>query len=1086
MAFHPNQQANLLTIENFDPLDQLKQAAAARTRKGAPWESIVDFIRHPSFLGIRKVYPRQLTLHKLIFLETEHMTAYDLEVINEWRDGFRRKRDVFGVQPDIWERIEYLKARGARRFPHVQWVGGRRGSKGFNGGVLGSEQIAFLRSLDDWQAYYGVDAGKDGYLQVGATSQTQAKAQLFADIRAMVERCKYLQPDANGVGIAETKDYILSVRTPADVRRIAEMKASKVPIDHLVATIKAQALSASSAAFRGATAFGLMLDEFAFMVETGSTKSGDAIYEDAHPSLDQFDLDGLTYIPSSPWQKSGKAQPLDTNVLTPTGWRRMGDLQVGDKVIGSAGRPVVVTAIHPQGVRPVYRVTTADGASTEAADTHEWAVQTRHDRARGTSRVLTTEQLVATTQSTMFDRVSIPRISAPVQYPERDLAIDPYALGLLLGDGCITSAIIFGSQDQELIDEFGAIMTRDFPESRWVTTRRASGYVEGRLRHDAWGVKNPVRKELENLGLWGKRSYEKFIPEEYLRASPAQRLEILRGLLDTDGWCDTKTGTAMLSTSSWALMASVVDLVEGLGGVCRVRKIHPGRGGFASTRTDYWEIRVRLPEEVDAPFRLGRKRDLYVGRRTTGARGLVRSVRSVEYIADKEVQCITVDAPDHLYVTEHHLVTHNCYGLYQEGSVLMSNYKDERGIGEEAKAELQALAAQRGDDTAEVDANPTMLVIQLPSWGVYLDWERGPELVGETFRKPIQWGPTHESQIRRKVRNPEKFRVEREAQWAEVMGAYFDPDKVDRMFRPPTWRPALEAQSRGYLKHKYRIHCDPGRTGANFAMCVGHTEDVCRTCQWVPNPEFPDVHKHDCDKNEVRPHVVIDLLHVWRPQDFPLDPETNKPTIDYAVVQDALRGTLNSFPSTSKISFDQWNSALGISQLRREFSPGIRVSEVNFTEKENQSRFEKVKAALNMEMVSSYRDTWYEDGGSLLEMELKFLSMRGGRVVKQDVGPVTTKDLCDAFCVVVSDLLHDTLERYSSGTDMAVGAYGSTNVAALRSGRELERIGSGESNNRARRAMADLTRARNRYDYGSNPAGSIHRRNPNTRGRGRF
>lgn len=1078
MGFHPNQQARLLNLDNFDPI---AGARAAVADKGPPWDSVITFATHRSYCG-KKLYPRQHTLLKLAFLETENMTQYDLDVIEEWRQGFMRRRDVFGVQPDIWERVEYLKARGARRFPHIQYVGGRRGSKGLNGGILGAEQIAYFVSLDDWQAHYGVDAGKDGYLQIGATSQTQAKAQLFADIRTTVEGCAYLQPNESGVGLVETKDHILSVRTPADVRRIAEMRAAGTPIDHLVATLKAQALSASSAAFRGATAFGLMLDEFAFMVETGSSKSGEDIYEGAHPSLDQFDLDGLTYIPSSPWQKSGKAQPLDAKVLTPTGWRRMGDLRVGDQVIGSAGRPVSVLAIHPQGVRPVYRVGTSDGGTVEAADTHEWVVQSRHHRQglSGGSTVMTTEQLQDTLAGDMYRRVSIPRVSAPVQYAECDLPIDPYALGLLLGDGCITTAIIFGSQDRELVDRFGEIMIRDFPGYRLAIKQRPTGYVEGWLRSRPAGpTKGPVRKELENLGLWGLKSYDKFIPEQYLRASVEQRLEVLRGLLDTDGWCDRNNGAPMFSTSSKQLAADMVDLVQGFGGVARVRAISPGKGGYASKRTDYWEVRIRLPKELDPPFRLGRKRDIYLGRRTTGERGLVRTVRSVNYIGDKEVQCITVDAPDHLYVTEHHLLTHNCYSLYQQGSVLMSSYTDREGIGEEAKAELQSLAAARGDDTAEVDADPTMLIIQLPSWGAYLDWERGPQLVGVRFKRPIQPGLEHESQQRRKLRNPEKFRVEREAQWAEVMGAYFDSDKIDKMFAAPSWRPPLGPQSRGYLKHKYRIHCDPGRTGANFALCVGHTEEVCETCGWVPEMAkskqgLPQTHR-EC-LGVVRPHVIIDLLHVWRPQDFPPDEETGKPTIDYVKVQEDIRGILRAFPSTTKISFDQWNSALGIRQLRNEFSPDIRVTEVTFTEKENFSRFERVKAAVNLEWVHAYPDLFFEDGGSLLEVELKYLSLRGGRVVKQDIGPVTTKDLCDAFCVVVSDLLHDTLESYANNDDLSTGSYGSTDVVGLRNGRELDRLAAtGNPGNRARQALAELSNSR-RNPYTPTRAGSIYAR----------
>ena len=115
-----------------------------------PWDSIIDFATHPSFTGLR-LYPRQQTLLKLIYLETENMTAYDLDVIEEWRQGFKDPRTPAGVQEDIWERIEFLKANGYTHFPHVQAILGRRASKGMIGGVLGAERLGYLVTLDNPQ-----------------------------------------------------------------------------------------------------------------------------------------------------------------------------------------------------------------------------------------------------------------------------------------------------------------------------------------------------------------------------------------------------------------------------------------------------------------------------------------------------------------------------------------------------------------------------------------------------------------------------------------------------------------------------------------------------------------------------------------------------------------------------------------------------------------------------------------------------------------------------------------------------------------------------------------------------------------------
>ena len=204
-ALRPGAQERLAST-SFDP----EAVLAGSLNTVAPWESVVDFVTSPSFCGF-PLFPKQVTLLRLIFLETEQMTAFDLDTIEDWRKGFTRHREIYGVQPDIWQRVEYLKERGYRRFPHIQAVLGHRGAKGVLGGVLGTEQIAFLHSLDNPQAVYGIAEAKDVYLNVGATSQTVAMRQQFADVRTMIEQCKYFRPENKPTWIAESKDAILRV-----------------------------------------------------------------------------------------------------------------------------------------------------------------------------------------------------------------------------------------------------------------------------------------------------------------------------------------------------------------------------------------------------------------------------------------------------------------------------------------------------------------------------------------------------------------------------------------------------------------------------------------------------------------------------------------------------------------------------------------------------------------------------------------------------------------------------------------------------------------------------------------------------------
>ena len=250
------------------------------------------------------------------------------------------------------------------------------------------------------------------------------------------------------------------------------------------------------------------------------------------------------------------------------------------------------------------------------------------------------------------------------------------------------------------------------------------------------------------------------------------------------------------------------------------------------------------------------------------------------------------------------------------------------------------------------------------------------------------------------------------------------------MFEDLDWRPKLVLQEKGKLSRQYVIHCDPGRTGANFAMCIAHLENA--PCEVCGHRDEDGMHSPMCT-GSIRPHVIVDVLKVWRPMDYPDN------VVDYVEVQQDLINILNHFPSTTSFSMDQWNSALFLADLKRRFSPRIRIVEETFDEKSNQNRFEKFKSALNLGWVHSFRDTSYKDDSScLLELELTFLQEVHGKVKKQEVGPVTTKDLADCLMVVTVDLLHDALDRWYS-EHLTRGSFGSSDVAGLRGGREGDR-----------------------------------------------
>ena len=361
----------------------------------------------------------------------------------------------------------------------------------------------------------------------------------------------------------------------------------------------------------------------------------------------------------------GRAQPLSSRVLTPYGFWPIGKLRVGDLVVGSDGRPTPVLGVYPQGHKEVFRVRTQDGASTLCCGEHLWLVATPDDRRRGKQgRVVETRQMIGRLKRAHQHRFELPLLTTPVEFPARDVPMDPYALGLLLGDGCLTTTTTptFATADPELASALEEAL--DGIELR---RKGASDYV---LRHIAGGrggvvVANPVTATLRELGLAGVRSNTKFVPTPYLNNSSAVRLAVLQGLLDTDGGPVAQKGRTCRiqhTTSSERLRNDVTFLVRSLGGVVYTRRRAaegrpPGRAGGRPVyhRSDAFVMDIRLPAGVE-PFRLERQRERY--NRSGGGRPM-RFVDSIEPAGEAETVCIQVAAADSLYTTDDFLITHN-------------------------------------------------------------------------------------------------------------------------------------------------------------------------------------------------------------------------------------------------------------------------------------------------------------------------------------------------------------------------------------------------------------------------------------------
>lgn len=438
-------------------------------------------------------------------------------------------------------------------------------------------------------------------------------------------------------------------------------------------------------------------------------------------------------IPDEIINHQGNGLPLAAPVLTPTGWKAIGDLKVGDAIIDPEGSDSVVKRVYPQGVRPVYKFTFADGSTVVADENHRWKLHKHH--SKGECVVLTTKEIIAEmnpaehpverpTGDTVCPGCGSNRVGflekrkafqckvkgCRKQFtnfgwhrrrkrskgnlfflPQHDpvivetcgkLLIDPYLVGLLIGNGGLThDNVRFTSPDEELVDS----LRRLVPEGATVRQEKCDeiSYSVNNAKIPG-GRKFSLKRKVVALGM-DKLSYEKSIPEAYLWASVADRISLLQGLMDTDGSAD-KSGYCEYCTTSKKLAEQVQYLVQSLGGKVTIstklleagRVVKNKRTGkinkpIATTRLAYVLKNIRFPLDNDInPFRLKRKHDRYAAR----IRQRIKNgwgIKSIEPCGEEETVCISVSAPSALYFTEHFIPTHNTGG-FSRSQVAYSAY----------------------------------------------------------------------------------------------------------------------------------------------------------------------------------------------------------------------------------------------------------------------------------------------------------------------------------------------------------------------------------------------------------------------------
>jgi len=444
------------------------------------------------------------------------------------------------------------------------------------------------------------------------------KALLRRLVEAGTRVVQYGYAGAEGADVNEVVD-----RAQSEIYDVTERRTSEdfVPLEQLLQPTmdEIDAIASQGGIARG--------------VPTGFTELDD-VTNGLHPGQ-------MIVIAARPGM--GKALKLDTPLPTPTGWTTMGEVAIGDWLIGADGKPTrVVAATDVMIGRPCYEVEFSDGSVIVADAEHQWLTETRASRksaqaaAVGYNRtrnqrtfaaVRTTQQIAETLRCPTRDRRLNHSVvnTAPLQAPERDLLVPPYTLGAWLGDGTSAAA-------QITVADTEIIMRIESEEIEAV-----AGTLQARLR--SIGVLNA-----------------KHIPADYLRASETQRRALLAGLLDTDGTV-TNGGQIQFSVTDSRLADDVFELIVSLGYRChRTTKRVKGRSPATST------AHILNFSTEDEVFHLSRKALLHKQRRTVAGTARIgsRFITDVRPVESAPVRCVEVDNADHLYLAGPTMIpTHN-------------------------------------------------------------------------------------------------------------------------------------------------------------------------------------------------------------------------------------------------------------------------------------------------------------------------------------------------------------------------------------------------------------------------------------------
>lgn len=355
-------------------------------------------------------------------------------------------------------------------------------------------------------------------------------------------------------------------------------------------------------------------------------------------------------IPEGSWviisgaPKCGKEQPIYSKVYTPNGYKTIGEIIVGDIVCTPDGNTAKVIDVFDQGEKDVYRVHFNNGDYVDAGLDHLWEVyECKYDQPK----IKTTKEIMLNLLYNKKEHRFRYKVATSVcNFNKKENMIHPYVLGCFIGDGGLTSeyGVNFTSADPEIINNINGLLEDGFYLQK-INNKKYAYFLKTTNRP------NKYKHEINRLNL-NVKSTEKYIPIEYLTSSYEDRIDLIQGLMDTNGYVSVLGNKSDFSTSSFRLARDFKNLVQSVGGIVKISKRQTKCDGktFTSYRC------IVKDDQLSRFFRISRKKDRCQDRKKFS---LKHTIVNIEKIGKHNCKCLLLDSKDHLYITDNFIRTHN-------------------------------------------------------------------------------------------------------------------------------------------------------------------------------------------------------------------------------------------------------------------------------------------------------------------------------------------------------------------------------------------------------------------------------------------